>query len=181
MQKAIIGIILASTVSACGGGGTDTAEVAGFIATGGISFVRADNPSEGVRWRIPAEGTLEIWFDPELNISEAGTYVAGTAIINSNSSVQINRGIVTGDSTVYAKTLNAPVNRPTGAMTYSGQAVMLIDLVDVSEGVTDTIQQFGTATMNMNFDSNVGSLSVTSNDATTRVSSSVNTYSGTNL
>jgi len=70
MHKAVIGTIFAFTVSACGGGGADTAEVAGFVASGGITFKRADNPSEGVRWRIPAEGVREVWFDPELGTSE---------------------------------------------------------------------------------------------------------------
>ena len=179
MHKAVIGTIVALTVSACGGGGTDTAEVAGFVASGGITFKRADNPSEGVRWRIPAEGVREVWFDPELGISEDVTYVPGTAILNTNSTVKIMKGDSTRDLIVFADTQNATTTIPSGTWIYSGEAVMLIDLSDESEGVSETIRQFGSASMQINFDNNTGELVVVSSDEKTIASSSVSTYAGT--
>ena len=179
MHKAVIGTIFALTVSACGGGGTDTAEVAGFVASGGITFKRADNPSEGVRWRIPAEGVREVWFDPELGISEDDTYVPGTAILNTNSTVKIVKGDSTRDLIVIADTQNATTTIPSGTWIYSGEAVMLIDLSDESEGVSETIRQFGSASMQINFDNNTGELVVVSSDEKTIAFSSVSTYAGT--
>ncbi len=179
MHKAVIGTIFALTVSACGGGGTDTAEVAGFVASGGITFKRADNPSEGVRWRIPAEGVREVWFDPELGISEDVTYVPGTAILNTNSSVKIMKGDSTRDLIVFADTQNATTTIPSGTWSYYGEAVMLIDLVNAGEGDSGTIQKFGNATMQINFDDNTGELTVASSDGKTNASSSVSTYAGT--
>ena len=179
MHKAVIGTIFAFTVSACGGGGADTAEVAGFVASDGITFKRADNPSEGVRWRIPAEGVREIWLDPELGISEDVTYVPGTAIINTNSMVTVQKGDVTRDLIVHAETQNATTTIPSGTWLYYGEAVMLIDLVNAGEGDSGTIQKFGSASMQMNFDDNTGGLVVSSTDEKTVVSSSVSTYSGT--
>jgi hypothetical protein len=181
--NATLAVSAVALLAACGGGGGATSEVPPSqnppVTTvyDGIEFKIANNPNQGVRYRTYSDGSAMIWFDPELAVSEFTTYVQGTGVVNTNSSLGIERGNETRDAILTAAGPNMYTSYPVGNMVYNGESLMLINLADASEGEADQITKFGTANLNMDFTSGAGTLSAISTDSKSNLQLLVNTNS----
>jgi len=182
MIRLLVLLLSFFALSACGGGGgsssnTSLNETPALTSVAeGIEFKRSSNPTEGVRWKVLSTGGRLIWFDPQLATLEYDiTPLADSIIMNQNSEV----GVAYGNSTneYYLEAASGEAVQSTlqdgMAMGYNGEALMRMHLVDADQNNSDTVQKFGTASMVINFGLDTGSLSVTSNDGKSSLTSSV--------
>ena len=175
-------------LTACGGGGGTLGDVssqqnqdpaienaAPSIVLDEIWLNRTANPNQGVRYRTFSDGSVDIWFDPELAISESTTYVQGTGIPNANSYLQLETGDNTGELVLFASSWERTGFSPGGNVTYNGESLMLIEMNDSSERDSSQVQKFGTANMTIDFSTGLGNLTASSIDGNSLLQISVST------
>ena len=173
--KVSFAVNAAVLLTACGGGtlgdvssqqNQDPAieNAAPSIVLDEIWLNRTANPNQGVRYRTFSDGSVDIWFDPELAISEDTTYVQGTGIPNANSGLQLQTGDITGELGLIAIGGERTGFSPGGNVTYNGESLMLIDMTVTGERLINQQRKFGTANMTVDFSTGLGNLTASSID-----------------